>query len=54
MSVSKISETINNVLATTGIDSTSAVHYQLTAAQLSESTISLGQGKLNDKVLSPR
>jgi phosphoenolpyruvate carboxykinase (ATP) len=49
MSVSKISETINNVLATTGIDSTSAVHYQLTAAQLSESTISLGQGKLNDK-----
>jgi phosphoenolpyruvate carboxykinase (ATP) len=49
MSVTSSSETINNVLEITGIDSTNPVHYQQTAEQLSASTVSLGQGKLNDK-----
>jgi phosphoenolpyruvate carboxykinase (ATP) len=49
MSVSQMSETINNVLETAGINSTNPIHYQQTPEQLSESTISLGQGKLNDK-----
>jgi phosphoenolpyruvate carboxykinase (ATP) len=49
MSVFNLSETINNVLATTGIDSTNPVHYQQTPEQLSATTVALGQGKLNDK-----
>jgi phosphoenolpyruvate carboxykinase (ATP) len=49
MSVNNLSETINNVLAITEIDSTQPVHYQQTPEQLYESTILLGQGKLNDK-----
>jgi phosphoenolpyruvate carboxykinase (ATP) len=49
MSVSQMSETINNVLENAGINSTKPVHYQQTAEQLSASTVSLGQGKLNDK-----
>jgi phosphoenolpyruvate carboxykinase (ATP) len=49
MSVLNLSETINNVLATTGIDSKNPVHYQQTPEQLSATTVALGQGKLNDK-----
>ncbi len=49
MSVSQLSETINNVLTATGIDSTNQVHYQQTPEQLSASTVTLGLGKLNDK-----
>jgi phosphoenolpyruvate carboxykinase (ATP) len=48
MSVSQSSETIKNVLTTTGINSNMPVHYQQTPEQLSATTVSLGQGKLND------
>lgn len=41
-------ETVNNVLASTGITTGKPVHYQQTPEQLSESTIELGQGVLND------
>jgi phosphoenolpyruvate carboxykinase (ATP) len=49
MSVLQTSETINDVLTQTGIASTQPIHYQQTPAELSASTVSLGQGKLNDK-----
>ena len=48
MSVSPISVTINDVLNIAGIYPTKKVHYQLTPQQLSETTVALGQGKLND------
>ncbi|MCY7291172.1 MAG: phosphoenolpyruvate carboxykinase (ATP), partial [Ferruginibacter sp.] len=48
MSVSQMLETVNNVLANTGIQPNHPVHYQQTAEQLSNSTVSLGQGVLND------
>ena len=48
MSVSQMLETVNNVLASTGITTGKPVHYQQTPEQLSESTIELGQGVLND------
>lgn len=41
-------ETVNNVLASTGITTGKPVHYQQTPEQLSKSTIELGQGVLND------
>ena len=48
MSVSQMLETVNNVLASTGITTGKPVHYQQTPEQLSESTIELGQGVSND------
>ena len=48
MSVSQMSETINDFLKSTGINPAKQVHYQLTPQQLSETTVTLGQGKLND------
>ncbi len=48
MSVSTMSETLHNVLANTGINTTQPIHYQQTPAQLSEATVALGQGVLND------
>ena len=48
MSVSQMLETVNNVLASTGITTGKPVHYQQTPEQLSKSTIELGQGVLND------
>ena len=41
-------ETVNNVLASTGITTGKPVHYQQTPEQLSKSTIELGRGVLND------
>ena len=41
-------ETVNNVLASTGITTGNPVHYQQTPEQLSKSTTELGQGILND------
>ena len=41
-------ETVNNVLASTGINTIHPVHYQQTPEQLSKSTVELGQGVLND------
>ena len=41
-------ETVNNVLASTGITTGKPVHYQQTPEQLSKSTIELGQGVLNE------
>jgi phosphoenolpyruvate carboxykinase (ATP) len=48
MSVSQTSETINDVLTNTGIKTDKPVHYQLTSEQLTNATVNLGQGKLND------
>ncbi len=48
MSVSTMPETLHNVLANTGINTTQPIHYQKTPAQLSEATVALGQGVLND------
>jgi phosphoenolpyruvate carboxykinase (ATP) len=48
MSVLQSSETIKDVLTTIGISTNTNVHYQLTPEQLSTTTVSLGQGKLND------
>ena len=48
MSVSQMLETVNNVLASTGITTGKPVHYQQTPEQLSKSTLELGQGLLND------
>ncbi len=48
MSVSQMLETVNNVLASTGINTNNPVHYQETPEQLSNSTVALGQGVLND------
>ncbi len=48
MSVLQSSETINDVLTPAGIHTNMPVHYQQTPEQLSASTVSLGQGKLND------
>ena len=48
MSVSQMLETVNNVLASTGITTGKPVHYQQTPEQLSKSTIELGRGVLND------
>ncbi len=48
MSVSQMLETVNNVLASTGIKTNNPVHYQQTPEQLSNSTVALGQGVLND------
>ncbi len=41
-------ETVNDVLATIGINSNQNIHYQLTPKELSDATVILGQGKLND------
>lgn len=41
-------ETVNNVLASTGIKTNQPVHYQQTPEQLSNATVALGQGVLND------
>ena len=41
-------ETVNNVLASTGIQTNNPVHYQQTPEQLSNATVALGQGVLND------
>ena len=41
-------ETVNDVLAIIGINTTEPVHYQETPQQLSNATVSMGQGKLND------
>ncbi len=49
MSVLQTSETINNVLTQTGIASQHHIHYQQTPAELTEATVLLNQGKLNDK-----
>jgi phosphoenolpyruvate carboxykinase (ATP) len=48
MSISISPEEIYQKLKATGITSTTPVHYQLLPDQLSQSTISLGQGKLNN------
>ncbi len=47
MSVTQMPETIN-VLAKTGITTSKALHYQETPEQLSKTTISRGEGQLND------
>jgi len=41
-------ETVNDVLASTGIKTSNPVHYQQTPEQLSNATVALGQGVLND------
>ena len=48
MSVSQMLETVNDVLANTGIKTNQPVHYQKTPEQLSNTTVLLGQGVLND------
>ncbi len=48
MSVYQMSETVNNVLATIGINTSQKLNYQQTPQELSDATIKLGQGKLND------
>jgi len=48
MSVSQMLETVNDVLASTGIKTSNPVHYQQTPEQLSNATVALGQGVLND------
>jgi phosphoenolpyruvate carboxykinase (ATP) len=49
MSVLQTSETINDVLTQMGITTQQPIHYQQTPAALTATTVSLGQGKLNDK-----
>ncbi|MFC4262170.1 phosphoenolpyruvate carboxykinase (ATP) [Ferruginibacter yonginensis] len=48
MSVSTMLETVNDILAETGIHTTQKVHYQLTPTQLTEATLQRGEGVLND------
>ncbi|MFN0081274.1 MAG: phosphoenolpyruvate carboxykinase (ATP) [Ferruginibacter sp.] len=48
MSVSQMSATVHDVLATIGINTTQNLNYQRTPQELSDATIKLGQGKLND------
>jgi phosphoenolpyruvate carboxykinase (ATP) len=48
MQLSTMTETAKDVLANTGIHTNKPVHYQQTPAQLSEQTVALGQGILND------
>lgn len=48
MSVSPMPETVNDVLATTGIKTTQPVHYQETPEQLTQAALDRGEGELND------
>ena len=48
MSVFQTPETVNDVLAQTGIKTTQSVHYQETPEELSKATIDRGEGELND------
>ena len=48
MSVSQMPETVNDILATIGINTIQPLHYQQTPEELTEATVNLGQGKLND------
>ncbi len=48
MSVSHTPETVNDVLAQTGIKTTQPVHYQETPEQLTKATVDRGEGELND------
>ncbi len=48
MSVSQMPETVNEVLATIGINTNKNIHYQLSPQELSDATVNLGQGTLND------
>ena len=48
MSVSQMPETVNDILATIGINTIQPIHYQQTPEELTEATVNLGQGKLND------
>ena len=48
MSVSQMPETVNDVLAAIGISTNQNIHYQQTPQQLSDDTVNLSQGKLND------
>ena len=48
MSVSQMPETVNDVLAAIGINTSQNIHYQQTPEQLSKATVNLGQGKFND------
>lgn len=48
MSVSQMPETVNDVLAAIGINTSQTINYQQTPQELSDATIKLGQGKLND------
>lgn len=42
-------ETVNDVLTIIGLNTSQTLHYQQTPQELSDATIRLGQGKLNDK-----
>ena len=48
MSVSQMPETVNDILATIGINTIQPIYYQQTPDELTEATVNLGQGKLND------
>ena len=48
MSISQTPETVNDVLAAIGISTSQNIHYQQTPQQLSDNTVNLAQGKLND------
>ena len=48
MSVSQMPETVNDVLTIIGLNTSQTLHYQQTPQELSDATIRLGQGKLND------
>ena len=48
MSVSQTPETVNDVLAGTGIKTDKKIHYQETPEQLSNATVERGEGVLND------
>ncbi len=48
MSVFQTPETVNDVLAQTGIKTTQTLHYQETPEELSKATIDRGEGELND------
>jgi phosphoenolpyruvate carboxykinase (ATP) len=48
MSATKTPETVNDVLAITGIKTNQAIHYQETPDQLTQATLERGEGELND------
>jgi len=48
MSVSPMPETVNDVLAITGIKTSQPVHYQQSPEQLAQATLDRGEGELND------
>ena len=48
MSVSQMPETVNDILTTIGINTIQPMHYQQTPEELTEATVNLVQGKLND------